>query len=575
MRTFILPFFLLITSYLFPNNYENLANQSYAQRQRSFLQNFYHNPIFKDSIAFFKEVNELKKVALKYNDQELLLETELMFFNYLSSKNYSSYKVGMQELIKKVDKTGIPHLQARTRQALGLHYYYEDMNYAKAIHYLNESYDYLQPLTEKELPDKQEMVFNIASIHFNIGYLETAVQYIKIAETLTNNYYETLLLNIINTKGLIYKSKANEKLCIESFEQLLELAHKQKQIAWVSIAQNQLAETYIKHKKFDKAVEILSGEGIEDKEDEIENEILIRRLQLYATIYIEQENQQEALKVISRIIELSEKSPSDPYIHLLNLPLLAYQAGSKGEFKEAYLYIKEALKSTTEAHRYRVSKLVEQAENKEEIERYFRQKIELENAQKVKKISLISSCIIVVLLILIALVFFQRQRSVYRTRQLKVILEKKSIQEKLHKANNKLADLKNSILSKNLELEKYREELESIEKSSTKDDLMIQRAQTLNELLNKPILTDENWITFKQAFDNVHVGFSSKLNEQLPGLTQAELRYLILQKLNLSGKEIAAILGISFDSLRSYKFRIRKKYNLSQDEEITDLIQSI
>jgi len=574
MKALLTLFCLLFSFYLHANKYEYLANKSYANRQKAFINDFYYNDIFNDSITFFKEVNKLKKVALKYKDNELLLETELMFFNFLSSKKYPYYKEGMKKLIERVDKTGIKHLQARTRQALGLHYYYEEMAYAKALSWLNESMDFLDQLDVKELPDKQELVFNIASVHFNIGYNETSLQYLKIAEKLSNTYYDGLILNIINTKGLIYRAQSNESEMASTFKKLLNLSIEKKNANWVRLAQNHLAEMYRSQGKINEAFNALKGDYFGIKDVEIEKSIYVKRLQIYANLYIESNQQEEAIKTIQMIDPLMV-GVENHSLELAYLPLRAYIAGTKGDFNQAYQLIDSALKSTILTSKKRFSSLVKQSESKEEIEKYFRQKAELENEKRLNRVTIISTSIILLLIIIASIIFFQKQRSVYKQKQLKMALEKQQMSEKLKSAQEELNNLTDSLISKNKELVVFREELKKIESSNSKDEHLMQRANILNDLLNKAILTDESWIAFKQAFENVHVGFIDRLNEQMPGLTQAELRYIILQKMNLSGKEIAAILGISFDSIRSYKFRIRKKFHLNQDDEIKNIIDGI
>ena len=66
-------------------------------------------------------------------------------------------------------------------------------------------------------------------------------------------------------------------------------------------------------------------------------------------------------------------------------------------------------------------------------------------------------------------------------------------------------------------------------------------------------------------FDKVHPNFSNNLKEKYPTITQAELRYLMFSKLQLSNKEMAASLGISLEGVRNLKFRVKQK--LKEDFE--------
>ncbi|MBS1604664.1 MAG: hypothetical protein JST42_18505, partial [Bacteroidetes bacterium] len=58
-------------------------------------------------------------------------------------------------------------------------------------------------------------------------------------------------------------------------------------------------------------------------------------------------------------------------------------------------------------------------------------------------------------------------------------------------------------------------------------------------------------------------------------LTGNDLRLLSLIKLNLTSGDIATLLGISQDSLRVSRYRLKKKLNLGAEESLTAFIQSV
>ena len=50
---------------------------------------------------------------------------------------------------------------------------------------------------------------------------------------------------------------------------------------------------------------------------------------------------------------------------------------------------------------------------------------------------------------------------------------------------------------------------------------------------------------------------------------------IIAAKLNMASKDMAILLGISLDSLRVSRYRLKKKLNLEQDESLTGFVQSL
>jgi DNA-directed RNA polymerase specialized sigma subunit len=81
----------------------------------------------------------------------------------------------------------------------------------------------------------------------------------------------------------------------------------------------------------------------------------------------------------------------------------------------------------------------------------------------------------------------------------------------------------------------------------------------LEQLVTSTILTNDDWVQFRIVFEKVHPNFINEQKLQFPDLTQAELRYLVLEKLQLSTKEMANMLGVSDGAIRQIKSRLKLK----------------
>jgi len=101
------------------------------------------------------------------------------------------------------------------------------------------------------------------------------------------------------------------------------------------------------------------------------------------------------------------------------------------------------------------------------------------------------------------------------------------------------------------------------------------RVKQIEFLSNSTILTDEAWDKFKQLFEQVYPGFIVRLNQHLPNLTPSEIRLLTLTKIKLSTRQMAATLGVSPDTIKKSRHRLRKKMDISQDESLDDIIKLI
>jgi hypothetical protein len=188
-------------------------------------------------------------------------------------------------------------------------------------------------------------------------------------------------------------------------------------------------------------------------------------------------------------------------------------------------------------------------------------------------------------LLIITLVIINRQRIIIRKDQMLHEKEKQILQtrEQLTSAElqNTLNELEynrsrleiymQGILAKNDMVEKMVAEVKSLEGEHGMAESQEKQAKVA-ELMELKILTEEDWLTFKQHFEQVYPGFFPRLTEDFPRLTPGELRLCALIKLGLTTRPIANILGISPDSVKKSRQRLRKKLNLSEKEKLQGVI---
>jgi tetratricopeptide (TPR) repeat protein len=129
------------------------------------------------------------------------------------------------------------------------------------------------------------------------------------------------------------------------------------------------------------------------------------------------------------------------------------------------------------------------------------------------------------------------------------------------------------VIRKNNFLENLKAELQKIKKAEKHD--RFDRINSLMKYINQDLSNDENWNDFNMIFSQVHKDFFSSLLNKFPDISASEVRLCSLIKLNLQSQEIATILGISLDSLRIARHRLRKKLQLNKDENLSVFITNI
>jgi DNA-binding CsgD family transcriptional regulator/tetratricopeptide (TPR) repeat protein len=128
-----------------------------------------------------------------------------------------------------------------------------------------------------------------------------------------------------------------------------------------------------------------------------------------------------------------------------------------------------------------------------------------------------------------------------------------------------LEDFTDHLMEKNRQIERFQSQLSQMENDpampSPSQDA---EAENLDRLYSQAILTDADWERFKAYFERVYPGFLAKAKHLYPNLSPAELRMTLLLKMGSEGREIAEILGVSSDTVKKTRYRLRKKLNIEE-----------
>jgi len=137
--------------------------------------------------------------------------------------------------------------------------------------------------------------------------------------------------------------------------------------------------------------------------------------------------------------------------------------------------------------------------------------------------------------------------------------------QELNQNKENLKELTNILLQKNTQLTELEQQL------SNREAIKIQSEHTNgfeNNLYNQHILTDADWSAFKMRFEKAYPGYLVRLRNAYATISEAEERLFIFIKLNLKSKEIASILGISVDSVKKTRSRLRKRLEIGEEVDL-------
>jgi DNA-directed RNA polymerase specialized sigma24 family protein len=183
--------------------------------------------------------------------------------------------------------------------------------------------------------------------------------------------------------------------------------------------------------------------------------------------------------------------------------------------------------------------------------------------------------ILALLLLLGIIIFLQRNRLIIKDKLLKTEKELAAKEKEFHESE--LNSFTQSLREKNNIIENLKNEIEKRTNSDNTAAPSISKENEnrtfLTQLTQETILTEEQWRGFRQKFERVHRGFFHKFAQAVPEATESELRLAALTKLEMTNNEIAAMLGISPESVTKTRYRLRKK--IGKEEDLESVLKEI
>jgi phosphate/sulfate permease/DNA-binding CsgD family transcriptional regulator len=153
-------------------------------------------------------------------------------------------------------------------------------------------------------------------------------------------------------------------------------------------------------------------------------------------------------------------------------------------------------------------------------------------------------------------------------------LENSSLANKLEFRRREVVNMALSIVEQKNYMDEVIEQLRENQKISD-----VKEKNTQIEAIIRNIKLKTNYSDKVESFnievEKLHKGFSLRLEEQFPQLTENDKRLAALLRLGFSSKEIAPLLNISPKSAEISRYRLRKKLNISKGDNLIRFIQSL
>jgi tetratricopeptide (TPR) repeat protein/DNA-binding CsgD family transcriptional regulator len=487
-----------------------------------------------------------------------------------------------------------------------------------------------------DLSEKANFALGLANCHHILGqvyyhqgfYMEALNNLLDAERIYDKGDYKKENAENLNQLGLVYYNIRQPDLALKKHEQALTLYEQLKNPQGVAYTYGCIGHSYEKKQQYPKALEYQQKAlGYYQQVNDLRGTATI--LENIGSIYEDLENYAGARNYFLKALRLNEQT-RDSLSMIINLNNLgdsyrktqqheqairhsgqaldlatrlndqyqvvsAYKDLSKaynqaGRYQEAYDNLEKGRNLYEEMYGTETQRQLALLQTLFELERKNNDIKVLEASEQLSsaiKIALVAG---IVLLVLLAFAIISRQRlKISQDRQLidrkesqqqlmqveleNAHLHEKQLQDELENKAKSLTAHTLHVISKNKMLEDLRDKLSEVSSEDVRD--YRKKITGLIRLIDHNFLQDRDWDDFRNIFQQVHQTFFDQLQTVSPELTPADTRLAALIRLNLPSKDIATILGISQDSLRIARYRLRKKLGLTRGDSLSRFVTTL
>ncbi len=433
----------------------------------------------------------------------------------------------------------------------------------------------------------------IARCYMNMGLVYAEIgEYDKAIELYSNakSHFEKLNLKelVANTytklsSVLIEKKDLNKAESI--LQEALNIYDQNKNIKGLVEANNLLTKLHIAKGEYELAgcyieESIVNSQIINDSHALIGNLLLFSKLQRNKKSYeVAEQHLDIALKLAEK--KNLRKLKLDTYEELQSLKKEEGKFQESIEYFEEYIALKDSIYDTNKSKQLAELEFQDTLQEKDDqLEFMYLEKKDFQIIQWVLGIGLFVISVLSFLLIRSLRLKHKKQLLLHESNQRinkseleNQLLKQKELEQQLHFKNKELTSYALNFIQKNEFLEKLQGIIKEIKRTSAKTRTLA--LDQLESIVKQQQNLDKNWNDFKIHFEQVHTDFLKNLKNQFPNLSANDLKVAALTRLNLTIKETSGILGISPESVKTARYRLRKKLDLEREDDLLSFLVKV
>jgi tetratricopeptide (TPR) repeat protein len=526
-----------------------------------------------DTVYALQWYTDLQKTLRQRDEETLAREAWMMQVEYESIYRhlYSAYGIAILDraIAQARDRDWkVQEAECIIRKGLG---YYSLNKFGTAFEYMQRGYGMLKKIGFDQSPRIVWYLQEIGQRYYQFGDYEGAIQFLREAlqvsspGSLQREHHATK-----NTIALCFQKLGQNDSAMHYFRLSHEEALRHGDTFWAALANGNVGYLHFQAGDYGKALPLFKAD-FQMSHSVGEFGSAHQAASYLSTIYLKRGMIDSASYYLAYSKQYLDRSNyRDMAGYFKNM---SAQSRFLGDYKQALIYSDSAQLYSDSLRTHNDANIIEQSRRKVDVENHAAE-IRLLEATRSRQVVIRNAMLaILALAVIITMLLFNRQRY-KRKKELELAsLERRRAEDELDSARRELSLFTNALRDKNELIESFRHELDQLHQSTAiRND---ERTEQMTQLLNTTILTEADWNEFRMLFEKVYPGFFTRLREKMTDLSPADTRLLALTKLQLAPKEMAAMLGLTYEAIKKSRQRLRKKINLPEEGTLDELVEMI
>jgi len=492
-------------------------------------------------------------------------------------------------LIKLADKTSWSDIKSSEQYARTALELSQKINYEKGLAYSkywlakifsDHEFDLAESLVLQSLEHAQLMSDStlIAMVYNVLGNLKSLLNQREDAMAYYNKSLDIYLAHnqdssaaaIYSNLGILHAEMYGDSISIDYYLKAAEINKKTKNYLWLAINYMNMGYDYIDFGKLQKGFDYLKM-SIDLAEEHNFNRLYPWLYNNFSYYYIKVKDYKKSIYFANKALVVSREHGNrlQELDALIELKEAYYNLS---DLENAYNYSEQIKIITDTINKHNRLKEIDLLELRykyeEERKAQELEKAILEAKHYRKELTYVLIILFAGLTIFTFLFLYVIQRNRIRRKNLEqktTLLEKDKLSQDLEFKSKELTTNVLYLLKKNEFISTISDKLKNTNFDST---------EKYNDAIDRIIseldksISEDNWTEFEVRFQEVHVDFYNRLSKQFSDLTPNQLRLCAFLRLNMTSKEIAEITYQSADSLKTARYRLRKKLGLDREDNL-------